>query len=98
MELKHTHLGTGESGNTGKLGQVMLETPFLPGADREGSQGVGKQKVSQQFGGVLYRAVAQYEAPQCESRWERRLAWGKAVATKLGEQLGGCALPFPNHG
>lgn len=66
----------------------MLETPFLLGADREDSQGVGKQEVSQQFGGVLYRAVAQYEAPQCESRWERRLAWGKAVATKLGEQLG----------
>lgn len=51
MELKHTRVRTRESGNTGKVGQVMLETPFPLGADREGSQGVGKQGVSQQFGG-----------------------------------------------
>lgn len=26
------------------------------------------------------------------------LAWGKMPATKLEEQLGGPALPFPHHG
>ena len=88
-------VGTGESGNTGKVGQVMLETPFPLGADRGGSRGVRKRGLSQQFGGGFVPSSSTIQSTTVREQMRRETSsayMGQSACNKAGGAAGGLCI------